>query len=108
MAPYSRRGPAGRPCRQSDTGMASDSQSFLSWLLISRLSVRFRVGASGDKPMKPSSEQLARLKAYYEAKVFTEVEINAVKKKVREGKGVFVVLDARPRDAFLVGHIPGA
>jgi len=58
--------------------------------------------------MKPSSEQLARLKAYYEAKVFTEVEINAVKKKVREGKGVFVVLDARPRDAFLAGHIPGA
>ena len=32
--------------------------------------------------MKPSSEQLAGLKAYYEAKVFTEVEINAVKKQV--------------------------
>ncbi len=58
--------------------------------------------------MKPSPDQSARLKAYYEAKVFCEVEINAVKKKVREGKGVFVVLDARPRDAFLAGHIPGA
>jgi len=58
--------------------------------------------------MKPSPDQLARLKTYYEAKVFSEVEINAVKKKVREGKGAFVVLDARPRDAFLAGHIPGA
>jgi rhodanese-related sulfurtransferase len=58
--------------------------------------------------MKPSPEQLARLKAYYDAKVFSEVEINAVKKKVRDGKGVFIVLDARPRDAFLAGHIPGA
>jgi rhodanese-related sulfurtransferase len=58
--------------------------------------------------MKPSPEQLARLKAYYEEKVFTEVEINAIKKKVREGKGVYAVLDARPREAFLVGHIPGA
>jgi rhodanese-related sulfurtransferase len=58
--------------------------------------------------MQPSPEQLSRLKAYYEAKVFGEVEINAIKKKVREGKGVFIVLDARPRDAFLAGHIPGA
>ena len=58
--------------------------------------------------MKPTPDQLARLKAYYEAKVFSEVEINAVKKKVQEGKGIFVVLDARPRDAFLAGHIRGA
>jgi rhodanese-related sulfurtransferase len=58
--------------------------------------------------MKPSPEQLSRLKAFYEAKVFSEVEINAVKKKVREGKGVFIVLDARSRDAFLAGHVPGA
>ena len=50
--------------------------------------------------MKPSADQLARLKAYYEAKVSSEVEINAVKHKVQEGKGVFVVLDARSRDAF--------
>ena len=28
--------------------------------------------------MKPSPDQSARLKAYYEAKVFCEVEINAV------------------------------
>jgi rhodanese-related sulfurtransferase len=58
--------------------------------------------------MQPSPEQLARLKSYYEAKVFSEVEINAVKEKVREGKARFIVLDARPRDAFLAGHIPGA
>jgi rhodanese-related sulfurtransferase len=58
--------------------------------------------------MKPSADQLARLKAYYEAKVSSEVEINAVKKKVEDGKGVFVVLDARSRDAFLAGHIRGA
>ncbi|HYT05722.1 MAG TPA: rhodanese-like domain-containing protein [Gemmatimonadales bacterium] len=58
--------------------------------------------------MKPSPEQLTRLKAYYEDKVFGEVEINAVKHKVQEGRGVFVLLDARPRDAFLAGHIPGA
>ncbi len=32
--------------------------------------------------MKPSPEQLTRLKAYYEAKLFSEVEINAVKHKV--------------------------
>jgi rhodanese-related sulfurtransferase len=58
--------------------------------------------------MKPSADQLARLKAYYEAKVSSEVEINAVKKKVEDGKGVFVVLDARSRDAFLAGHVRGA
>ncbi|OLC02689.1 MAG: hypothetical protein AUH78_20805 [Gemmatimonadetes bacterium 13_1_40CM_4_69_8] len=58
--------------------------------------------------MKPSPEQLTRLKAYYEAKLFSEVEINAVKHKVQDGRGVFVLLDARPRDAFLTGHIPGA
>ncbi len=58
--------------------------------------------------MKPSPDQLARLKAYYEAKVASEVEINAVKHKVQEGKGVFVVLDARARDAFRAGHIRGA
>lgn len=58
--------------------------------------------------MKPSPEQLARLKAYYEAKVASEVEINAVKHKVQDGQGVFVVLDARSRDAFRAGHIRGA
>lgn len=58
--------------------------------------------------MNPSPEQLAKLKAYYEAKVFSEVELNAVKKKVQDGKGVFLVLDARPREAFLAGHIRAA
>ena len=58
--------------------------------------------------MKPSPEQLARLKAYYEAKVFSEVEFNALKEKVQEKKGAFIVLDARPREAFRAGHIPGA
>lgn len=58
--------------------------------------------------MKPSSDQLARLKAYYEAKVSSEVEINAVKHKVQEGKGVYLLLDARSRDAFRAGHIRGA
>jgi rhodanese-related sulfurtransferase len=58
--------------------------------------------------MKPSADQLARLKAYYEAKISSEVEINAVKKKVQEGKGVYIVLDARSRDAFQAGHIRGA
>lgn len=58
--------------------------------------------------MKPSTDQLARLQAYYEAKVSSEVEINAVKHKVQEGKGVFILLDARSRDAFRAGHIRGA
>lgn len=58
--------------------------------------------------MKPSPEQLARLKAYYEDKLFGEVEINAVKHKVQEGRGVFVLLDARSRDGFFAGHIRGA
>ncbi|HYK82778.1 MAG TPA: rhodanese-like domain-containing protein [Gemmatimonadales bacterium] len=58
--------------------------------------------------MKPTPEQLVRLKAYYDAKIASEVEINAVKKKVQDKKGIFVVLDARPREAFLAGHIPGA
>jgi rhodanese-related sulfurtransferase len=58
--------------------------------------------------MKPSPEQLARLKEYYEDKIFGEVEINAVKQKVQQGRGVFVLLDARSRDGFLAGHIRGA
>ncbi len=52
--------------------------------------------------------RLARLRGYYVSKVSSEVEFNAVKKKVQEGKGVFLVLDARPRDAFRAGHIRGA
>ncbi len=58
--------------------------------------------------MKPSPEQLARLKSYYEDKLFGEVEISAVKDKVQKGRGVFVLLDARSRDGFLAGHIRGA
>jgi rhodanese-related sulfurtransferase len=58
--------------------------------------------------MKPSPEQLTRLKAYYDIKLFGEVELNAVKHKVQDGRGVFVLLDARSRDAFLAGHVPGA
>jgi rhodanese-related sulfurtransferase len=58
--------------------------------------------------MKPSPELLARLKEYYESKISDEVEINAVKKKVVEGKGIFLVLDARSRADFLKGHIRGA
>jgi rhodanese-related sulfurtransferase len=58
--------------------------------------------------VKPSPEQLARLKAYYEEKIFGEVEINAVKNKVKRGYAVFHVLDARDRESFLAGHIPGA
>ena len=58
--------------------------------------------------MKPSPEQLARLKASYENTLFSEVEINAVKQKVEQGRGVFVLLDARSRDDFLEGHMRGA
>lgn len=58
--------------------------------------------------MKPSPELLAHLKEYYESKISDEVEINAVQKKVVDGKGIFLVLDARPRAAFLEGHIRGA
>src|SRR5438093_13197770 len=58
--------------------------------------------------MKPSPEQLTRLKAYYEAKLFGQVEINAVKHKVQDGRGVFVLLDARDRESFLAGPIRGA
>src|SRR5439155_21298168 len=52
--------------------------------------------------------QLTRLKAYYDAKLFGQVEINAVKHKVQDGRGVFVLLDARDRESFLAGHIRGA
>jgi 3-mercaptopyruvate sulfurtransferase SseA len=62
----------------------------------------------GGTHMKPSPEQLTRLKAYYEAKIFSEVEIDAVKHKVLDKQGVFLLLDARPREAFLAGHIVGA
>lgn len=58
--------------------------------------------------MKPLPEQLARLKAYYEAKLFGQAELHAVREKVQKGRGEFVLLDARSRDAFLAGHIPGA
>src|SRR2546425_10624835 len=40
--------------------------------------------------------------------LFGQVEINAVKHKVQDGRGVFVLLDARDRASFLAGHIPGA
>lgn len=58
--------------------------------------------------MKPTPEQLARLKANYEDKLFSEVEINAVKEKVEQGRGVFPLLDARSPEDFLAGHIRGA
>src|SRR5438067_470662 len=48
--------------------------------------------------MKPSPEQLTRLKTYYEAKLFGEVEINAVKHKVQDGRGVFVLFEAHRAD----------
>jgi 3-mercaptopyruvate sulfurtransferase SseA len=66
------------------------------------------MASKGGTDMKPSPEQLTRLKAYYEAKLFGEVEINAVKHKVLDKQGVFVLLDARPREAFVAGHIRGA
>ena len=58
--------------------------------------------------MKPSPQQLSRLKAYYDDKLFGEVELNAVKDKVEKGRGVFVLLDARSPDDFLAGHLRGA
>lgn len=49
---------------------------------------------------------LARL--YFQAKLAAEKQKAEVVKKVKDGKGDFVLLDARDRASFEKGHIPGA
>ena len=45
---------------------------------------------------------------YFAAKLRAERQIVDVIRKVKEGKGDFVLVDARGREAFALGHIPGA
>ncbi len=57
----------------------------------------------------PFSERERELqKQYYSAKLAAEKQKVDVAKKVKEGKGDFVVLDTRDRASFEKEHIPGA
>ena len=55
-----------------------------------------------------SSKELELQKHYYQAKLAAEKQKVDVAKKVKEGKGDFVVLDARDRASFEKEHIPGS
>jgi rhodanese-related sulfurtransferase len=46
--------------------------------------------------------------AYWEAKLAAEKQLLDVVRHVEESEGDFVLLDARDRDAYERGHIPGA
>jgi rhodanese-related sulfurtransferase len=46
--------------------------------------------------------------AYFRAKLSAEKQKVDVAKKVKEGKGDFVLLDTRDRASYEKGHIPGA
>lgn len=52
--------------------------------------------------------QRALRKAYWEAKLAAEKQLLDVVRHVERGDGDFVLLDARERDAYEQGHIPGA
>lgn len=47
-------------------------------------------------------------KQWFLAKLAAEKQKSDVIKKVKDGKGDFVLIDARDRLAYGVGHIPGA
>ncbi len=53
-------------------------------------------------------DDVCRNRDWFADKIRAEKEKAAVVKKVKEGKGDFLLLDARPRDAFAAGHVPGA
>ncbi len=57
----------------------------------------------------PISERERELqKAFFQAKLASEKQKVDVAKKVKEGKGDFVLLDARDRASYEKEHIPGA
>jgi rhodanese-related sulfurtransferase len=47
-------------------------------------------------------------KQWFRAKMASEKQKADVVKKVKEGKGDFVLVDARDRTAYAAGHLPGA
>ncbi len=53
-------------------------------------------------------EDIRANRDYFAAKLRAERQKADVVKKVKEGKGEFVLLDTRGRKAFEQGHIPGA
>lgn len=52
--------------------------------------------------------QRALRTAYWESKLAAEKQLLDVVRHVEQGEGDFVLLDARDRDAYEDGHIPGA
>ena len=58
--------------------------------------------------MAPSAADLEMLKTYYRAKLLAEKQKVDVVRKVKEGKGDFVVIDTRDRESYAEAHIPGA
>jgi len=55
-----------------------------------------------------SDEDVRANRDFFIAKLRAEKQLHDVVRKVKEGKGDFLLIDARPREAFLQGHIPGA
>ena len=47
-------------------------------------------------------------KQWFRAKLASEKQKTDVIKKVKEGKGDFVLVDARDRLSYAAGHLPGA
>lgn len=45
---------------------------------------------------------------YFAAKLRAEKQKMSAVRKVKEGVGDFLLVDARPREAFSAGHVPGA
>ena len=58
--------------------------------------------------MTMQAVELELRKQWFRAKLAAEKQKNDVVKKVKEGKGDFVLLDARDRVSYAAGHIPGA
>lgn len=58
--------------------------------------------------MMPLETQKQLQKQWFQAKLAAEKQKMAVVKKVKEGKGDFVLLDTRDRESFQKDHIPGA
>jgi rhodanese-related sulfurtransferase len=58
--------------------------------------------------MPPDARERELQKQYYLAKLAAEKQKVDVARKVKDGKGDFVLLDTRDRDSFEKEHIPGA
>lgn len=53
-------------------------------------------------------EEIEANRRYFEEKLRATKQLNDVIHQVQDGKGDFVLLDTRPREAFAKGHIRGA